>query len=109
MEAMSLRGYWRTLRPPSPCKLGNKIGRSAFEPAITITKLTTIASTGRFMKRSVNDFILMLRIGRGWVELRLGREFVVDRDRYAVTQFENASAHNRFACLQSLRDRNKIP
>src|SRR5437763_944846 len=43
---MSLRGYWRTL-----------IVRIACKPAIRITKLTTNASTGRLMKRSVNDFM----------------------------------------------------
>src|SRR5437762_1642785 len=43
---MSLRGYWRTL-----------IVFIACNPAMRITKLTTNASTGRFMKRSVNDFI----------------------------------------------------
>src|SRR6266545_1779361 len=43
MAAFSLRGYWRTL-----------IDRIAWRPAITITRFTTIASTGRRMKRSVN-------------------------------------------------------
>src|SRR5438552_8525427 len=43
---MSLRGYCRTLMFFIACK-----------PAMRITKLTTKASTGRFMNRSVNDFI----------------------------------------------------
>src|SRR5438477_64573 len=43
---MSLRGYCRTLMFFIACK-----------PAMRITKLTTKANTGRFMKRSVNDFI----------------------------------------------------
>src|SRR5215216_6722400 len=46
---MSLRGYWRTL-----------IVRIACKPAIRITKLTTSASTGRLMKRSVKDFMRLL-------------------------------------------------
>src|SRR5437870_12158769 len=46
IEAISLRGYCRTLIVFIACK-----------PAMRITKLTTNASTGRFMKRSVNDFI----------------------------------------------------
>src|SRR4029079_2773474 len=46
IAAMSLRGYWRTL-----------IVRIACKPAIRITKLTTNASTGRLMKRAVNDYM----------------------------------------------------
>ena len=42
-EAFSLRGYWRTLSV-----------RMAWKPAMMITRLTTIASTGRRMKMSVN-------------------------------------------------------
>src|SRR5579862_1712296 len=41
--AMSLRGYCRTLNE-----------RIAYNPAIRMTRLTTIASTGRFTNRSVN-------------------------------------------------------
>src|SRR5438477_7827780 len=44
---MSLRGYWRTLMVFIACN-----------PAMRITKLTTNASTGRRMKRSVNDFMI---------------------------------------------------
>src|SRR2546421_824903 len=47
---MSLRGYWRTL-----------IVFIACNPAMRMTKLTTIARTGRLMKRSVNDFIAKVR------------------------------------------------
>src|SRR5216117_990913 len=61
IEAISLRGYCRTFRPPKPASLGKRIGNTAFDPAMRITKLTTIASTGRLMKRSVNDFILEIR------------------------------------------------
>src|SRR5439155_19759976 len=61
IEAISLRGYCRTFRPPRPASLGKRIGNTAFEPAMRITKLTTIASTGRLMKRSVNDFMRLLR------------------------------------------------
>src|SRR5688572_30999996 len=43
---MSLRGYCRTLSDDIACK-----------PAMTITKLTTSASTGRRMKRSVKPFM----------------------------------------------------
>ena len=92
---------------------------SAKKPApfqsIKITKLTTNASTGRLMKRSVNDFISILAIlglasrvhWRG-VHLRLWREIVVDCHGHAVAQFENARAHHRFARFQSVVVRNKI-
>jgi len=49
MAAISLRGYWRTL-----------IVFIACNPAMRMTKLTTIASTGRLMNRSVKDFIAVL-------------------------------------------------
>src|SRR6266498_259799 len=62
IEAISLRGYCRTFRPPKPASLGKRIGNTAFDPAMRITKLTTIASTGRLMKRSVNDFIYKFEI-----------------------------------------------
>ena len=45
-EALSLRGYCRTLTE-----------RMAWMPAMMITRLTTRASTGRRMNRSVNDFM----------------------------------------------------
>src|SRR5438105_13116846 len=107
---MSLRGYWRTVSPPSPCRLGNKIGNNAFDPAMRMTKLTTIASTGRLMKRSVNDFIgfLSLRIYRGWISLWFGRELIVDRHRHPVAQCEYASAHNCFPRLQLIGNRYEI-
>src|SRR5215813_5745781 len=47
---MSLRGYWRTLRE-----------RIDWSPAIRITRLTTIARTGRLTKRSVN-LLCMARV-----------------------------------------------
>jgi hypothetical protein len=51
IAAMSLRGYCRTFNVFIACN-----------PAMRITKLITIASTGRLMKRSVNDdFITSLR------------------------------------------------
>src|SRR5580700_5811792 len=102
MAAMSLRGYCRTFIVFIACK-----------PAMRMTKLTTIARTGRLMKRSVNDFMtiwamvdLPLRISRCRIELRLWRQLVINRHGHPVTQFENAGAHDRLARLQSIRDRN---
>src|SRR5207237_8498363 len=87
---MSLRGYWRTL-----------IVFIAGNPAMRITKLTTIASTGRLMKRSVNDdmSIFALRIHRRRIQLRLRREIVVDLHRHAVAQCANAGADDRLSPL----------
>ena len=45
-EAFSLSGYWRTL---NECQ--------ALSPAMTINRLTTVASTGRRINRSVKLFI----------------------------------------------------
>src|SRR6266850_8212632 len=96
---MSLRGYWRTL-----------IVFIACNPAMRMTKLTTIASTGRLMKRSVNDFmsIFSLRIHWRRVHLRLRREFVVDRHRHSVAQFENSRAHDGLVGFQAIDNRHKI-
>src|ERR1041384_1624358 len=94
---MSLRGYWRTL-----------IVFIACNPAMRMTKLTTIASTGRLMKRSVNDFMSILGIDWLWIQLRFGRELVVDRHRHSVAQFENTCADNGLAAFQAVSDRHKI-
>src|SRR5256886_872879 len=96
---MSLRGYWRTLIVFIACK-----------PAMRMTKLTTIASTGRLIKRSVKEFmsIFALRIYRGRIQLRLGRELVIDRDRHSVAQLENSRAHDGLIRLQSVDNRHEI-
>src|SRR5207244_6793267 len=99
MAAMWLRGYWRTL-----------IVRIACEPAMRMTKLTTIASTGRLMKRSVKDFmsILGLRIHRRWIHLRFRRESIVDRYRHSVAQFENSRAHDGLIRFKPIGNRHEI-
>src|SRR5207302_3530566 len=96
---MSLRGYCRTLIVFIACK-----------PAMRITKLTTIASTGRLIKRSVKEFmsIFALRIYWRRIELRLWREIVVDRDRHSVAQLENSRAHDGFIRFQSIDNRHEI-
>src|SRR5437016_2084810 len=104
MAAMSLRGYWRTLIVLIACK-----------PAMRMTKLTTIASTGRLMKRSVNDFMSLLagvdlasRIYWRRIHLWIGREIVVNRHRHSVAQFEDARAHDGFIRFQSIDNRHEI-
>src|SRR5438874_11986050 len=92
IDAISLRGYWRTVIVFIACK-----------PAMRMTKLTTIASTGRLMNRSVKDFIALFiaasRIDRRWIYLGLGCEIVVDYHRHAIAYFKNAGAHNHFIRL----------
>src|SRR2546423_9405994 len=110
MAAMSLRGYWRTLIVFIACR-----------PAMRMTKLTTIASTGRLMKRSVKDFmsIFRSRIDRLRIFLRLWREVVIDRYRHSIAQFENTGANDglsglkhtarhAFAGFQSCRHGHKV-
>ena len=55
-------------------------------------------------------FHLELRsaIDRVRIHLRFRSEIIVDRDRHSVAQLEDARAHDGFARLQSLVDRNKI-
>src|SRR6266853_5321352 len=102
IDAMSLRGYWRTLIVFIACK-----------PAMRMTKLTTIASTGRLMKRSVKDFmsrisIFASRICRRRIHLRFRRESIVDRYRRSVAQFENSRAHDGFIRFQPIENRHEI-
>src|SRR5689334_10304678 len=54
-----------------------------------ITRFTTIASTGRRRKMSVNFMSVVLG---SWAELRVGLHAVVDRHGRAVTQLERAGA-----------------
>src|SRR6266542_2189722 len=94
--AFSLRGYWRAL-----------IERIAWSPAMTMTRLTTIAMTGRRMKRSVS-FMVSSRcsgaslLGRLRGELRNG-------GAVAVAQLERAAAHHRLSRVQSGDHRDDVP
>src|SRR6266478_4451152 len=97
IAATSLRGYWRTLIVFIACK-----------PAMRMIKLTTIARTGRRIKRSVNDFMSILRVHWSWTHLRFGREIVVDRHQHSVAQLENASTNHHLIWFQTLDDRHEI-
>ena len=61
-----------------------------------ITKLTTIASTGRVMNRSVKDFMARAAFGVGWlgIGLEIGSQLVIDHDRHAVAQFKHPSSYD---------------
>src|SRR5258708_13712357 len=88
--AISLRGYCRTLNERMDCK-----------PAITITRLTTIDSTGRFMKRSVNFMfrcpcLAIFGLGSGTIS-RL--DFIVDLHGGAIAQLEDARCDYLIAAI----------
>src|SRR2546422_10510509 len=80
MAAFSLRGYWRTLSD-----------RIACTPAMTMSRLTTMASTGRRMKRSVNFIGARSLVDRFRRQLRAGREIVLHHHGDAVAQLEGAA------------------
>src|SRR5260370_5071451 len=89
--AISLRGSCRTLNERMDCK-----------PAITITRLTTIDNTGRFMKRSVNFMfccpcLAIFGLGSGTIS-RL--DFVVDLHGGAIAQLEDARCDYLIARIQ---------
>src|SRR5688500_9518513 len=90
--AMSLRGYCLTLSARTDCS-----------PAIRMTRLTTMARTGRLMKRSVN------RIGCSSVVFRPGSRVVpglngvVHEDRGAVPQLEHAGCHHLVARVDAVQ------
>src|SRR5260370_5063786 len=96
IAAFSLLGYWRTLSE-----------RMAWIPAIRITRLTTIAITGRRMKRSVNFILLpfgesvVRRLGS---QLRSGSERVIHRDRRTIPPFGRTGTDHRFAWCQPGND-----
>src|SRR5512143_2558849 len=94
ITAMSLRGYCRTL--------SERIDQS---PAMRMTRLTTIARTGRRTKRSVIFISAVLRLG-GRAVPRLDR--VVDEDGRAVPELEGAGGHHLVARLQPRHDRHLV-
>src|SRR5690606_28224166 len=77
------------------------------KPAITMTTLTTIAMTGRRMKRSVS-FMMSPVLGRR-VGARVGRrDVVVDGDRSAVLELERARRDHGRACLEAVLDLDEV-
>src|SRR6516225_7157077 len=73
--AMSLRGYCRTLSERIDCR-----------PAIRITRLTTIARTGRLMTGSLNR--MRLSYPQAWDANIIRLDFVVNFYCSAVAQLE---------------------
>src|SRR5436305_8751482 len=95
---MSVRGYCRTVSERMDCR-----------PAIRITRLTTTASTGRRMKRSVNFIALFpLAVLRPRRRAVRGLDLVVDLDGGAVAELEDSRGDHLFAGLDTGDDRHLI-
>src|SRR5262245_48839245 len=91
---MSLRGNWRTDRD-----------RIAWIPAIKMTRLTTTASTGRRMNRSVNFILAILWLGSRVVA---GLRLVVDLDRRPVAELEDSRGDHFLSGLYSRQHRDLV-
>src|SRR6185312_1668669 len=95
--AFCVRGY---------CSTGSEL--IARKPSARIIRLTTVARTGRRMKRSVR------RMGRAsfFRDLRIGAEgnadLVVDLDRRTVVELVLPRAHHDSAGLDSGQDRDLV-
>src|SRR6266850_6015717 len=85
--AMSLRGYCLTLSARIDCR-----------PAMKMTRLTTIARTGRLTKRSVSRILAILRL-RSRLVGRLN--LIVDENGRAVPKLEDTGADDLFAWIQA--------
>src|SRR5687767_10801645 len=87
--AMSLRGYWRTLSARMDCS-----------PAMRMTRLTTMARTGRLTKMSVSFMTasVVLRLRRRVVG---GLDGVVHVHGRAVPELEDARGHDLLARLHT--------
>src|SRR5688500_4219736 len=88
--AMSLRGYCLTLSARTDCS-----------PAIRMTRLTTMARTGRLMNRSVNRIACSSVVFRPWRRVVPGLDGVVHEDCGAVPQLEHAGCHHLVAGLDA--------
>src|SRR5262249_11837200 len=94
--ALSMRGYWRTL-----------MLRTARIPVISMTRLTTTASTGRRTKRSVNRTCTssVRRIGR-----KLGSylDVVVHDDARPISELESPSSDDLVPRPDAVHDSDEI-
>src|SRR5205814_4045492 len=97
MAAFSLRGYWRTFSE-----------RIACTPAMTISKLTTMARTGLRMKRSVKLMVGLLVVGGLGGDLRRRRQVVAQHQRAAVVQLEGAARDDGLARFQAGHRRDQV-
>src|SRR5258708_1692131 len=97
--AFSLCGYCRTVSE-----------RMAENPAIKITRLTTMARTGRRMNKSVKDFISLPEIKSTVRRIfrRLRHDVVVNRHRRTVAEFEKPGAYDAITGFQSRQHAHRI-
>src|SRR5689334_19095967 len=86
-------GFWRSLSERSACR-----------PAMMMTKLTTIARTGRRMNRSVKRIGVPSAMFGVRRELRFGLDFVLDGDGHAVAQLERAGADHLLPRAHAVED-----
>src|SRR5512134_796150 len=95
MAAFSLRGYCRTLSE-----------RMAWRPPIRTTRLTTSASTGRRMKRSVKRMraIGALLVDRSGIQLDGWSQIIPEDDLHPRAQLERAVADYRLTLLEARVD-----
>src|SRR5262249_13779017 len=77
----------------------------AWIPAIKMTRLTTTASTGRRMNRSVNFILAILRLGSRVVA---GLRLVVDLDGRPVSQLEDSRRHDFLPGLHTRHHRDLV-
>src|ERR1019366_3658074 len=95
-DALSSLGYCLTLSD-----------RIAWKPAMTITRLTTIARTGRRTKMSVS-FMIALPIVRVRRELRVDLDLVVHGDGRPVSKLEGARADDVLPGRDAVDDRHEV-
>src|SRR3979490_2871371 len=91
--AFSVWGYWLTGNVPTEGK-----------PSTRISRLTTIASTGRRMKRSVKFMVRTSMFLRRWLLLLDRLPGCVDAPRRAVLQFELATGDHDRPLRDALQD-----
>src|SRR5208283_2059106 len=76
---------------------------------MTMRRLTTMAMTGRRMKRSVNFMVpLPSAVGRRGGQLSL-LSVVLHHHRHSISKLEGAVAHQRLALLESGDDCHEVP
>src|SRR5579863_750422 len=95
--AFSVCGYWLTGKLPTERR-----------PSTRISRLITIARTGRRMKRSVKFMVRASLFLRRRILLVQRLHAIVDAQRRAVLQFELPAGDHRCPLGYALQDRNLI-
>src|ERR1700758_810153 len=85
--------------------------RIAWYPAIRMIKLTTVATTGRLMKRSVKFIrrgLLPLTVRRSRRQFALGLDLVIYNYAQTALEPKHARCHNFFTRFQPGSHRNHV-